>query len=76
MSGTIFIWWESRTQLDLIQHGKIISSWIEFNGALRNQFYPLACMQTSMIDWKHLRKGKEKSVQAYCYDPRGGHIYG
>jgi hypothetical protein len=33
--------------------------------ALKKQFYPLAYMQTSMIEWKHLRKGKGKNVQSY-----------
>jgi hypothetical protein len=51
MSDTTLIWWESKAQADLIQHGKIISSWIEFIVALRKQFYPLAYMKTSMIAW-------------------------
>jgi hypothetical protein len=29
LRNTTLIWWETRTQVDLIQHGKIISSWIE-----------------------------------------------
>jgi hypothetical protein len=53
------------TQIDLIQHGKIISSSIEFVIALRKQFYPLAYMQTSMIAWQHLRQAKGKNIQAY-----------
>jgi hypothetical protein len=68
LSDTTLIWWESRTQVDLIQHGKIISSWIEFIVALRKQFYPLAYMQTSMIAWQHLRQGKGKNVQAYTQE--------
>jgi hypothetical protein len=68
LSDTTLIWWESRTQADLIQHGKIISSWIEFTVALRKQFYPLAYMQTSMIAWQHLRQGKGKNVQAYTQE--------
>lgn len=35
MSGTTLIWWESRTQVDIIQKGKIISSWVEFISTLR-----------------------------------------
>jgi hypothetical protein len=58
--------WESWTQVDLIQHGKIISSWIEFVVALRKKFYPLDYMQTSMIAWKHLRQEKGKNVQPYA----------
>jgi hypothetical protein len=38
LSDTTLIWWESQTQVDLIQHGKIISSWIEFTVALRKNF--------------------------------------
>jgi hypothetical protein len=47
-SDTTLKWWESRTQVDLIQHGKIISSWIEFTVALKNQFCPLAYMKISI----------------------------
>jgi hypothetical protein len=54
--------WESWTRDDLIQHGKIISSWIEFTNALRKQFHPLSYMQTSMISWQHLRQGKGKNI--------------
>ena len=42
LSDTTLVWWESRTQVDLIQHGKIISTWIEFTTTLRKPFYPLA----------------------------------
>jgi hypothetical protein len=35
MSGTTLIWWESRTQADIVQKGKIISSWVEFISTLR-----------------------------------------
>jgi hypothetical protein len=45
LSGTTLIRWESQTHVDLIQHGKIISSWTEFIVALRKQFYTLAYMQ-------------------------------
>jgi hypothetical protein len=34
LRDTTLIWWESQTQADLIQHGKIIYSWIEFVDAL------------------------------------------
>jgi hypothetical protein len=65
LSNTTLIWLETQTKVDLIKHGKIISSLIEFTVALRKKFYPLAYMQTSMIPWKHLRQGKGKNVQAY-----------
>lgn len=50
LGSTTLIWWESWTQAYLIQHGKIISSWIEFITALRKQFYPFVNMKTRMID--------------------------
>jgi hypothetical protein len=45
LGGTSLIWWESKTQADLKQKGKIISSWDEFISALRKKNYPLAYMQ-------------------------------
>ena len=35
MGGTTLIWWESKTQLDLKQKGKVISSWSKFLNALQ-----------------------------------------
>jgi hypothetical protein len=55
LSGTTLIWWESKMQVDLVQKGKVISSWDKFTKAIRKQFYPLAHTQTTMIKWKHLR---------------------
>jgi hypothetical protein len=65
LGGTTLVWWESKTKTNIIQQGKIISSWDEFIVALRKQFYPLAYMQTSIINWQHLRQGKGKNVQDY-----------
>ena len=62
MSNTTLTWWESKAQVHLIQHCKIISSWVEFIVALRKQFYPLAYMQTTIINWQHLRQGKGENV--------------
>jgi hypothetical protein len=62
------IWWESKTQVDLVQQGKVISSWDEFTAAIRKQFYPLAYVQTAIIEWKHLRQGKGKNVQVYTQE--------
>lgn len=62
------VWWESRTQADLVQHGKIISTWIEFTTTLRTQFYLLAYIQTTMINSQHLRKVKEKNEQRYMQE--------
>jgi hypothetical protein len=58
LGRTTLIWWESKTQVDLVQHGTLISSWDEFVVAIRKQFYPLAYVQTTMMEWKHLRQGK------------------
>jgi hypothetical protein len=41
LSGTTLIWWESKMQVDLVQKGKVISSWDKFTKAIRKQFYPL-----------------------------------
>jgi hypothetical protein len=38
LGGTTLIWWESKTQVDLIQQGKVISSWDEFTTAIRKNF--------------------------------------
>jgi hypothetical protein len=65
LGGTTLIWWESTTQCNLIQHGKVISSWDEFIAALRKQLYPLAYMQMTIIYWQHLRQGKGQNVQVY-----------
>jgi len=35
LGGITLIWWESKTQVDLKQKGKFISSWDEFISALR-----------------------------------------
>jgi hypothetical protein len=55
LSGNALIWWESKMQVDIVQKGKVISSWDKFTKAIRKQFYPLAHMQTTMIEWRHLR---------------------
>jgi hypothetical protein len=41
---------------------------VELIVALRNQFYPLAYVQTSMITWQHLRQGKGINVQDYTQE--------
>jgi len=58
MGGTTLIWWEGKTQIDVKQKGKFISSWSKFLKALTKQFYPLGYMQQAVIDWQHLRQGK------------------
>jgi hypothetical protein len=59
---------ESPTQADLVQHGKIISSWVEFIYAMRKKFYPLAYNQTYIIEWLHLKQLKGKNVQDYTQE--------
>ena len=50
LRGIALIWWESKTQENLLTKGKIISSWYEFTVALRKQFYPLGYIQQAMMD--------------------------
>jgi hypothetical protein len=42
-------------QVDLVQKGKLISSWDKFTKAMQKQFHPLAYTQMKIIEWKHLR---------------------
>jgi hypothetical protein len=65
MGDITLIWWESKTQFDLIQQGKVISSWDEFTTTISKKHYPLSYVQTTIIYWKHLRQGKGKNVQVY-----------
>jgi hypothetical protein len=58
LSGTNLIWWESKMQVDIVQKGKLLSSWDKFIKAIRKQFYPLEHTQMTMIEWKHLRQVK------------------
>ena len=58
LKGTALIWWESKTQEDLLTKGKIIFSWYEFTSALKKQFYPLGYIQQTMMDWQNLKQGK------------------
>ena len=68
MGDTTLLQWESQTQVDLLQHGRIIFFWVEFIYTLRKQFYPLAYTQTSMIEWLHLRHIFLKNVQYYTQE--------
>jgi hypothetical protein len=68
ISGTTLILWESKTQVDLVQKGKVIFSWDKFTKAIRKQFYPLAYTQMKIIEWKYLRKGKGQNIQAYTHE--------
>ena len=44
----------------MVQHCKIISSWVEFMFVLWKDFYPLEDAQTSMIAWLSLTELKGK----------------
>ena len=50
LGGTMLVWWESKTKVDLVQHGTIISSWDEFTVAIRKQFYPLNCVEIAIME--------------------------
>jgi hypothetical protein len=38
------IWWEAKTQEDMKNHGKVVSSWNDFIVSLKRKFYPIAYM--------------------------------
>jgi hypothetical protein len=65
MGNRTLIWWESKTQVELVQQGTIIFSWYEFTTAIRKQFYLLDYVKTKIMEWKHLRQGKGKNIQVY-----------
>jgi hypothetical protein len=52
------------------KHGKVLSSWNDFIVALKRQFYPLAYMQKSIMDWKNFRQAKGENVQSYTQEFR------
>jgi len=68
LSGTTLILWKSKTQVDLVQQGKVISSCHGFTVAIRNQFYPLDYVKTTIIKWQHLGQRKGKNVQLYTQE--------
>jgi hypothetical protein len=68
LGGITLIWWEIKTQVDLVQQGKAISSWDEFTTTIRKQFYPLSYVQTSIMGWQHIRQGKGENVQVYTHE--------
>jgi hypothetical protein len=68
LSGIALIWWESKMQVDLVQKGKVISSWDKFIKDIRKQLYPLTHTQMTMIKWQHLRQGKGHNSQEYTQE--------
>jgi hypothetical protein len=49
-------------QVDMVQKGKVISSWDKFTKAIRKQLYPLAHTHMEMIEWQHPRQGKGRNI--------------
>ena len=70
MESATLIWWEAKTQEDMKKHGKVLSSWNDFIFAIKRQFYPLAYLQKTIMDWKIFRQAKGKSVQSYTQEFR------
>ena len=70
LGGTALVWWEGKTQEDLKNHGKIISTWNEFVSTIKKKFNPLAYMQQAMMSWQTLRQLKGPSVQSYTQELR------
>lgn len=70
LESETLIWWEAKIQEDMKKHGNVLTSWNNFVAALRIQFYPLAYMNKSIMDWKKFRQGKGQSVQNYTQDFR------
>jgi len=50
------------------KHGKVLFSWNNFVVAIRRQFYPLAYMQKTIMDWKNFRQAKGKNVQSHTQE--------
>lgn len=65
LESAALIWWEAKTQEDMKKHGEVLTYWNNFVAALRRQFYPLAHIQKSIMDWKNFRQGKGQSIQNY-----------
>jgi hypothetical protein len=65
LESATLIWWEAKTQVDMKNHGKLLSSWKDFIVAIKRKFYPLAYMQKAIMDWKNFRQAKGENVQSY-----------
>ena len=70
MEDVALVLWEAKTQEEIKKHGKIIISWSDFIDAIKRQFYPLAHMQKSIMNWKNFRQLKGKNVQEYTHEFR------
>ena len=65
LEGATLVWWESKTQDEIKKHGKISLSWSNFIASIKRQFYPLAYMEKSIMNWQNFRQIKGQSVQDY-----------
>ena len=63
LRGISLIWWEIKTQEDIIIKGKFISLWQEFIPTLKKKLYPLGYMQQAMMGWKIFRQDKGRNLQ-------------
>ena len=70
LESVALIWWEAKSQEYMKKHGKVLCSWNYYFFALRRQFYPLAYMQKTIMDWKNFRQLKGQSVKIYTQEFR------
>jgi hypothetical protein len=64
LEGTALVWWERKLH-DRSKCGNLLSSWLEFKSAIKNQFYPLGYLHKEMKEWKTLRKSKGQTIQRF-----------
>ena len=60
MEDASLVWWEDKTKEETKKHGKIILSCTDFITRIKKQFYPLAHMHKSIMNWKQFRQLKDK----------------
>ena len=70
MEGAALVWCEAKTKVEIKKHGKIILSWSNFITSIKKQFYPLAHMQKSIMNWKNFRQLKGQNVEEYTQEFR------
>ena len=70
MEGATLVWWEAKTKEEIKKHGNIILSLSNFITDIKQQFYPLAHMQKTIVNWKNFRQMKGHNVQEYTQEFR------